>query len=185
MIEAVRKADILFCLLHDMIDRDVIMANPNLRLIAAQSITPSNIDVETAIDQQLHRATRRAAPFRQITRERERRCFDRARRYHTVDQAPVTRLARIQPAAQQHQLLRAPRTDQAWQALTPVATGDQRDVRVLVTEARRLVGDDVVAHENQLQPARQRQAMHNSNARRRHALDPIHHTMPWRSLIHT
>ena len=48
LIGAVRKADILFCLLHDKIDRDVIMANPNLRLIAAQSITPSNIDVETA-----------------------------------------------------------------------------------------------------------------------------------------
>src|SRR4029077_14990325 len=48
LIEAVRKTDILFCLLHDMIDRDVIMANPNLRLIAAQSITPSNIDVAAA-----------------------------------------------------------------------------------------------------------------------------------------
>jgi glyoxylate reductase len=48
LIGAVRKADILFCLLHDKIDRDVILANPNLRLIAAQSITPSNIDVETA-----------------------------------------------------------------------------------------------------------------------------------------
>jgi len=48
LIAAVRKADILFCLLHDKIDRDVILANPNLRLIAAQSITPSNIDVETA-----------------------------------------------------------------------------------------------------------------------------------------
>jgi glyoxylate reductase len=48
LIGAVRKADILFCLLHDKIDRDVIMANPNLRLIAAQSITPSNIDVVAA-----------------------------------------------------------------------------------------------------------------------------------------
>jgi glyoxylate reductase len=48
LIAAVRKADILFCLLHDKIDRDVVLANPNLRLIAAQSITPSNIDVETA-----------------------------------------------------------------------------------------------------------------------------------------
>jgi len=48
LIEAVRKADILFCLLHDKIDRAVIAANPNLRLIAAQSITPSNIDVEAA-----------------------------------------------------------------------------------------------------------------------------------------
>jgi glyoxylate reductase len=48
LIDAVRKADILFCLLHDKIDRAVIVANPNLRMIAAQSITPSNIDVATA-----------------------------------------------------------------------------------------------------------------------------------------
>ena len=46
---AVCKADILFCLLHDKIDRAVIKANPKLRHIAAQSITPSNIDVATAI----------------------------------------------------------------------------------------------------------------------------------------
>jgi len=48
LIAAVRKADILFCLLHDAIDRAVVEANPNLRLIAAQSITPSNIDVAAA-----------------------------------------------------------------------------------------------------------------------------------------
>src|SRR5580704_14760347 len=48
LIEAVHKADILFCLLHDTIDRAVIEANPDLRLIAAQSITPSNIDVAAA-----------------------------------------------------------------------------------------------------------------------------------------
>jgi glyoxylate reductase len=48
LIAHLRNADILFCLLHDKIDRAVITANPGLRLIAAQSITPSNIDVETA-----------------------------------------------------------------------------------------------------------------------------------------
>jgi glyoxylate reductase len=48
LIAQLRKADILFCLLHDKIDRAVIEANPDLRLIAAQSITPSNIDVEAA-----------------------------------------------------------------------------------------------------------------------------------------
>jgi glyoxylate reductase len=48
LIAAVRKADILFCLLHDAIDRDVVVANPKLRMIAAQSITPSNIDVAAA-----------------------------------------------------------------------------------------------------------------------------------------
>ena len=48
LIAQVRRADILFCLLHDKIDRAVVEANPNLRLIAAQSITPSNIDVTAA-----------------------------------------------------------------------------------------------------------------------------------------
>src|SRR5580658_2989827 len=53
LIAAVRKADILFCLLHDKIDRAVIAANPELRLIAAQSITPSNIDVEAATEHRI------------------------------------------------------------------------------------------------------------------------------------
>jgi glyoxylate reductase len=48
LIAAVRKADILFCLLHDKVDRAVIAANPELRHVAAQSITPSNIDVAEA-----------------------------------------------------------------------------------------------------------------------------------------
>jgi glyoxylate reductase len=48
LIAAVKKADVLFCLLHDTIDRAVIVANPKLRHIAAQSITPSNIDVAEA-----------------------------------------------------------------------------------------------------------------------------------------
>jgi glyoxylate reductase len=48
LIAAVKTADILFCLLHDRIDRDVVAANPKLRHIAAQSISPSNIDVAEA-----------------------------------------------------------------------------------------------------------------------------------------
>jgi glyoxylate reductase len=48
LIAAAKKCDILFCLLHDKIDADVIAANPKLRLIAAQSISPSNIDVAAA-----------------------------------------------------------------------------------------------------------------------------------------
>jgi glyoxylate reductase len=48
LIAAVKKADILFCLLHDKIDAAVVRANPKLRHIAAQSITPSNIDVAAA-----------------------------------------------------------------------------------------------------------------------------------------
>jgi glyoxylate reductase len=48
LIAAVKKADILLCLLHDKIDKAVITANPKLRHIAAQSISPSNIDVAEA-----------------------------------------------------------------------------------------------------------------------------------------
>jgi glyoxylate reductase len=48
LVQAVKKADILFCLLHDKIDRAVVTANPKLRHIAAQSISPSNIDVAEA-----------------------------------------------------------------------------------------------------------------------------------------
>ena len=50
LIAAVRNCDILFCLLHDRIDRAVIVANPHLRAIAAQSISPSNIDVAAATE---------------------------------------------------------------------------------------------------------------------------------------
>jgi glyoxylate reductase len=48
LITAVKQVDILFCLLHDKIDKAVIAANPNLQHIAAQSISPSNIDVVEA-----------------------------------------------------------------------------------------------------------------------------------------
>ena len=48
LIAAVRECDILFSLLHDRIDRDVIAANPQLRAITSQSITPDNIDVAEA-----------------------------------------------------------------------------------------------------------------------------------------
>ena len=48
LLAAVRDRDILFCLLHDKVDRDVIAANPRLRAIASMKITPSDIDVAAA-----------------------------------------------------------------------------------------------------------------------------------------
>jgi glyoxylate reductase len=48
MLAAVRTHDILFCLLHDRVDGDVIAANPGLRMIASMKITPSDIDVAAA-----------------------------------------------------------------------------------------------------------------------------------------
>src|ERR1700756_4071129 len=53
LLQAVRRSDILFCLLHHKIDRAVVTANPQLRLIAAQSITPSNIDVAAATQRRI------------------------------------------------------------------------------------------------------------------------------------
>ncbi|MBI3938131.1 MAG: hypothetical protein HY323_14220 [Betaproteobacteria bacterium] len=48
LLAAVRSHDILFCMLHDRIDRDVIAVNPELRVIASTTITPADIDVAEA-----------------------------------------------------------------------------------------------------------------------------------------
>ena len=48
LLNAVRDCDILFCLLHDRVDRDVIAAGSRLRAIASMKITPSDIDVKEA-----------------------------------------------------------------------------------------------------------------------------------------
>jgi glyoxylate reductase len=48
LISAARASDILFCLLHDVVDREVIAANPKLQAIASMTITPADIDVAEA-----------------------------------------------------------------------------------------------------------------------------------------
>ena len=48
LIAGTQRCDILFSLLHDRIDRDVMASNGSLRAIASQSITPDNIDVAEA-----------------------------------------------------------------------------------------------------------------------------------------
>jgi len=48
LIEAVRNHDILFCLLSDRVDADVIGASRSLSMIATMKITPSDIDVAAA-----------------------------------------------------------------------------------------------------------------------------------------
>lgn len=53
MIEGVKKCDILLALLHDVVDREVIAANPKLRAITSMSITPDRIDVEEATRRKL------------------------------------------------------------------------------------------------------------------------------------
>ena len=48
LVDAVRRHDILFCLLSDRVDADVIAANPRLRMVASMKITPSDIDIAAA-----------------------------------------------------------------------------------------------------------------------------------------
>lgn len=48
LIAAVRDCDVLYCLLHDQVDCDVISANPQLRGIASTTVTPADIAVAAA-----------------------------------------------------------------------------------------------------------------------------------------
>lgn len=48
LVAAARNCDVLYCLLHDRIDRDVIAANPGLIGIASTTITPADIDIAAA-----------------------------------------------------------------------------------------------------------------------------------------
>jgi glyoxylate reductase len=48
LVQAAKRSDILLCLLHDTVDRDVLAANPNLKAIASMTITPDRIDVDEA-----------------------------------------------------------------------------------------------------------------------------------------
>lgn len=48
LVDAVRGSDCLFCLLQDTVDRDVVAANPALKVIASMTIIPANIDVAAA-----------------------------------------------------------------------------------------------------------------------------------------
>ena len=48
LIDAAKRSDILLCLLHDTIDREVLAANPDLKAVASMTITPDRIDVDEA-----------------------------------------------------------------------------------------------------------------------------------------
>lgn len=53
LLQAVREHDIIFCLLHDKIDTDIINANPRLKAIASMTITPADIDIPAATARKL------------------------------------------------------------------------------------------------------------------------------------
>jgi glyoxylate reductase len=53
LIAAVREHDVLFCLLSDRVDADVIAANRSLRMIATMKITPSDVDVAAATERRI------------------------------------------------------------------------------------------------------------------------------------
>ena len=53
LLARIPQLDILYCLLHDRIDRDIIAAGTRLRMIASMKITPSDIDVDAATARRL------------------------------------------------------------------------------------------------------------------------------------
>jgi glyoxylate reductase len=53
LLAAVTDCDVLYCLLHDRIDSDVIAANPKLLGIASMTITPADIDVKAATERRM------------------------------------------------------------------------------------------------------------------------------------
>jgi len=53
LLARIPQLDVLYCLLHDKIDRDIIAAGTRLRMIASMKITPSDIDVEAATARRL------------------------------------------------------------------------------------------------------------------------------------
>lgn len=53
LLKAAREHDIIFCLLHDKIDAEVINANPNLKAVASMTITPADIDTRAATARKL------------------------------------------------------------------------------------------------------------------------------------
>ncbi len=57
-LEHVRRCDYLFHIMHDTVDREVLDANPKLKIIASQAITPALVDVAEA--------TRRKTPVTTI-----------------------------------------------------------------------------------------------------------------------
>jgi len=50
LIAGVKRADILLCLLHDVIDRDVLIANPALKAVSSMNITQDRIDLASATE---------------------------------------------------------------------------------------------------------------------------------------
>jgi len=48
LLREVAAAEVLYCLLHDRVDREVIEAGGSLRLIATSAIYPANVDVAAA-----------------------------------------------------------------------------------------------------------------------------------------
>src|SRR5262249_58664139 len=75
-----------------------------------------------------------------------------ARGSDAIDETPVESLGSAEPAPEQHHLLRAPGADQTRETLAASTSRDETEVRVLVAEARRLVGDHEIRDQSQLEP---------------------------------
>jgi len=50
LLEEVASCEVLYCLLHDRVDREVIEAGKNLKLIATSAVVPANVEVAAATE---------------------------------------------------------------------------------------------------------------------------------------
>lgn len=48
LVAAVRQSDFLYCMLHDRVDRSVLEANKKLKAVVTTTVTPADIDTDTA-----------------------------------------------------------------------------------------------------------------------------------------
>jgi glyoxylate reductase len=48
LIEGLQRNEYLFCLLHDIVDAEVINSSPDLKLIASMAVTPAGVDLAAA-----------------------------------------------------------------------------------------------------------------------------------------
>lgn len=53
LLKATHENDIIFCLLHDKVDAEIINANAGLKAIASMTITPADIDIAAATARRL------------------------------------------------------------------------------------------------------------------------------------
>ena len=86
--------------------------------------------------------------------------------------------ARAEPAAEQHQLLGPPRSDQTRQTLAAAPARDEAEIGVLIAEPSRLIGHDEIDDERELEAAGEGEAVDARDDRDGQCFHAIEHAVP-------